>query len=95
MHQRFRTFKGRANVTPPIVLGPWQLEPASNSIDCNQSMKHSVRVGAIFAVSVVALLAVTVIFRGPPKPFVSGLLLVVIFWWAVRTAITRYRPRKD
>jgi hypothetical protein len=58
-------------------------------------MKQSVRVGAIFAGSVVALLAVTVISRGPPKPFVLGLLLVVIFWWGVRSALARYGPRKD
>jgi hypothetical protein len=57
-------------------------------------MKHTVRVGAIFAASVAVLLVVTVIMRGPPKPFVPGLLLVVIFWWGVRSAIARFGPRK-
>jgi hypothetical protein len=58
-------------------------------------MKPSVRAGAIFATCLIAILGVTVIVHGPPKPFVPGLMLVVVFWWGVRSAIARYRPRKD
>ena len=57
-------------------------------------MKRNVRVGAIFAAVVATMLAVTVIFRGPPKPFLMGLSLVLLFAWAIRALFRRLGPRR-
>jgi len=58
-------------------------------------VKQTVLVGAITASTLVVVLVVTALVHGPPHPVSMGIALLLIFFWATRSAIRRYGPRRD